>query len=314
MNLSALKNGDTDYVLTPLQMKIALYPFSLNFEANRACFPFIHEGKPVVSIGKNPAPSCILSHRTAGDMVFRMPNKNREHFFNSIGIPAEKVYSLYQIHSHDVFILGDSEPDHLRCKGSGEGSSLDIVNPLPLPEVFAQKGDGMVSFTPSVFLAITAADCLPIFLLDTEKGYFSVLHSGWKGTGIVLKAIEIMQNADSRPEAITAVLGPCIQSCCYKVDEERAKYFETEFGPASSNNNIAEYPLGDVIRQENADWFINLQAANARLLAAAGIRHIAYCTDCTYTDTRLGSYRREGAESFTRMIAMAGTQSALCRH
>jgi len=197
----------------------------------------------------------------------------REEFFHSLGIPPEKVYSLMQVHSHDVFTLNDD-------------------GHLPSPAAFARQGDGMVSFSADIVLAVTVADCLPVFLLDTENGCWSVLHSGWKGTGIVLKALEIMRRAGTRPEAVAAVLGPCIQSCCYRVDEERAKHFEAEFGP--------------VARRDDSGLYIDLQAANIRLLASAGVRHIAHCTDCTFTDERLGSFRREGPQSYTRMIAMAG--------
>ena len=258
-----------------------LVPFTLNFNGNCARFPFIFEESPVAC-----APSCLISARTAGDMVFSFPeqNKNRDHFFRSRGIPPEKVYSLVQVHSRDVFTVDELEP---------------AAEP--------REGDGMISFSPDVFCAVTVADCLPVFLLDTEKGFFAVLHSGWKGTGITAKALEIMQRAGTRPEAVAAVLGPCIQSCCYRVDEERAKQFEEEFGssfPFIQDNT--GYPLGKVIRQDSAGWYIALQAANARILAAAGVRNITYCTDCTFTDTRFGSFRREGALSFTKMITLAG--------
>jgi YfiH family protein len=168
---------------------------------------------------------------------------------------------------------------------------------------FVQEGDGMVSFSPDAILAVTVADCLPVFLLDIQNGFLAVLHSGWKGTGIVLNALKILQEAGSSPLAIAAVLGPCIQSCCYRVDEERAKQFDAEFG------GTIEGPLGPVTRCDKTGWYIGLQAANARLLTAAGVRHIAYCTDCTFTNTQLGSFRREGhlgLTPFTRMLALAG--------
>jgi copper oxidase (laccase) domain-containing protein len=36
------------------------------------------------------------------------------------------------------------------------------------------------------------------------------------------------------------------------------------------------------------------------------VKHIAVCENCTFTDERLGSYRREGPDAYTRMIAAAG--------
>jgi YfiH family protein len=281
------------------KMNTVFYPFTLNFDGSCARFSFIFEGRPVEVInggvgGNNSVPSCLISNRAAGDMAFQgVHSPIREDFFRSQKIPPEKVYSLIQIHSHDVFTLGNPE---------------EVTAPLPAPAVFARQGDGMVSFSPNAVLAVTVADCLPVFLLDTEKGYWAVLHSGWKGTGIVLNALKIMQDAGTAAAAVAAVLGPCIQSCCYSVNEERAMSFEAQFGAplAHAAASGSGYPLGPVSRQDKSLWYINLQAANARLLAAAGVQHISYCTDCTFSDTRLGSFRREGGQSFTRMIAMTG--------
>jgi len=290
----------------------ALYPFTLSFDGLCARFPFIFDGKPVAMTGANSdhrAPSCLISHRAAGDMAFRgVHGPVREAFFHSLNIPPERVYSLMQVHSHDVFTVGRPENSHFilgphtKAQRHKEKTIGFTNHASPFPSSFvspcssceALTGDGMVSFTPGIFLAVTVADCLPVFLLDTENGYWSVLHSGWKGTGIVLKALEIMKKTGTRPEALAAVLGPCIQSCCYRVDEERAKCFEAEFGSTEGVQKVPD------------TFFIDLQAANVRLLAGAGVRHIAHCTDCTFTDERLGSFRREGPESYTRMIAMAG--------
>jgi YfiH family protein len=220
--------------------------------------------------------------------VFNSPA--REHLFRSLGIQPKQVYSLRQIHSREVYAIGSP---------AGEKP--------PPPEAFVREGDGMVSFCREAFPAVTVADCLPVFLLDTVNGYFAALHSGWKGTGIVLKAVDMMKAAGSDPAVIAAVLGPCIQGCCYRVDEERAAAFEAEFGEASALAPPGTpYPLGPLSIRREGGVFLSLQAANARLLAAAGIKHIAYCEDCTYTDERLGSYRREGAQGYTRMAALAG--------
>jgi YfiH family protein len=167
----------------------------------------------------------------------------------------------------------------------------------------------MVSRDRAAYLSVTVADCLPVFLYDTEGGGFGLVHSGWRGTGIVLAALRLMtERWNARPEAVAAVLGPCIQGCCYRVDEERARAFEDEFGGPGG-----VYPLGPVVRREGADPYLDLPAANARLLAGAGVRNIAVCEDCTYTDERLGSFRREGAgknpkdpSAYTRMAAVLG--------
>jgi copper oxidase (laccase) domain-containing protein len=140
-----------------------------------------------------------------------------------------------------------------------------------------------------------------VFLYDTETGAYALLHSGWKGTGIVLNALSMMTRLwGTRPAGLAALLGPCIRPCCYRVDEGRAALFEAEFGGSSG-----AYPLGPVVRRSAEGPALDLQAANARLLSGAGVRNLSYCVDCTFTDPRLGSFRREGP-AYTRMLALLG--------
>jgi YfiH family protein len=269
-----------------MQNNVSVYPFRLEFDGKAARFPFIFKGGPIAGL------SCVLSARSAGNIEF-LPrpgvpprlNPRREAFFRSQGIDPERVYSLFQVHSRDVYSIGNPA-----SAGAPERLS---------PAAFARQGDGMVSFCRDVFLALTVADCLPVFLFDTENFFFAALHSGWRGTGIVLRALSVMTQAGTRPEAVAAVLGPCIQGCCYKVDEQRAQDFEKEFGGSAG-------PLGNVVLRRNDGPYISLQAANARLLAGAGVKHLAVCENCTYTDERLGSFRREGPGTYTRMTAATG--------
>lgn len=234
-----------------------LYPFSLAFNGNAAFFPFMFDGVPVEGF------SCILSSRAAGDMGIR-ETERRNVFLQALGIDPLLVRACTQTHSRKVLVADE--------RG--------------LPEA-----DGLIS--AGVYLSVTVADCLPVYLLDTETATFALVHSGWKGTGIVLDALALMK---ARPETVTAVLGPCICVDCYHVDEDRRRQFEDAFGGSGG-----AYPLGPLVKG-NA---LNLQAANARLLANAGVRNIAVCDNCTFTDERLGSFRREGAH-FTRMLALAG--------
>jgi copper oxidase (laccase) domain-containing protein len=145
------------------------------------------------------------------------------------------------------------------------------------------------------------ADCLPVYLYDTGSGAFGLLHSGWRGTGIVRRALDLMgERWGTRTEEIAAVLGPCIRGCCYRVDRGRARDFEGEFGGSGG-----PYPLGPVSREEAGEFFIDLPAANARILARAGVRQLAVCQDCTFTALDLGSFRREGP-GYTRMAGLIG--------
>jgi YfiH family protein len=261
-------------------MNINISFFSLDFSDKDtvfARFPFVYDG---AELG---GPVCAVSSRLAGDMG-RIPgqdNPARERFFRALGLDPDLVFSVAQVHSRTV-------------------TAVDRLSANPGPEA-----DGLVSGDSALSLAVTVADCLPVFLYDTAGGAFALVHSGWRGTGIALEALRLMrEHWQTRPEAVAAVLGPCIQGCCYRVDEARARTFETEFG-----GSAGVFPLGPVVIERaglpgGPGFFLNLQAANARLLANAGVRNIAVCRDCTFTDERLGSFRRQGPASYTRMLAV----------
>ncbi|MDR0710494.1 MAG: polyphenol oxidase family protein [Spirochaetaceae bacterium] len=260
--------------------------FSLDFPDEDpvfARFPFVYEGAEL------SCPVCAVSSRFAGDMG-RVPgqdNPAREKFFRALGLDPALVFSVTQVHSRTV-------------------TAVDRQSAKAGPEA-----DGLVSGDRALSLAVTVADCLPVFLYDAGGGddagggAFALVHSGWRGTGIVLEALRLMrERRHTRPEAVAAVLGPCIQGCCYRVDEARARAFEAEFGGSGG-----AFPLGPVTIERaglpgGPGFFLNLQAANAWLLANAGVRNIAVCRDCTFTDERLGSFRRQGPASYTRMLAV----------
>lgn len=260
-----------------------IYPFSLNFDRQLpvAFFPFLVSGKPV------PGPICMLSSLEAGDMKFTpgLENPNRSRFFaslaNRFSLESPLVYSVKQVHSRDVILVNEETP----LQGA--------------------QADGLLTALPGRWLSVTVADCLPIFLRDREGLHRALLHSGWKGTGIVLRALSIFTEQWHIPSReILAVLGPCIRSECYRVDEERARLFEDEFG-----GNDGPYPLGSVVKigasqSGDPEYYLDLQAANARLLAKSGIEHVALCQDCTGCNPRLGSYRRQGPSPFTSMVAL----------
>lgn len=243
-------------------MSVNLYPFYLSFSGNHTAFlPMFFNNEPVKEI------SCSISHYDAGDMGIR-EYERRRNFIKSINIDPEKLFACSQTHSRKIVVI----------------DKLSSFSDLP-------EADGLVTALSSVCLSVTVADCLPVYLFDTKSKIFGVVHSGWKGTGIVCDALKLMN-----PESVCAVLGPCICKDCYAVDEERIRWFEANFGGSGG-----EYPLGYVIKKNCLD----LHAANARLLANMGVKNIACCQNCTFTDKNLGSFRREGKQ-FTRMIALIG--------
>ena len=85
----------------------------------------------------------------------------------------------------------------------------------------ADDADGHLAPLPGTALAVTIADCVPVFIAH-RSGMAALLHSGWRGTaaGITQSAIEIL--AAERCPAAELVLhcGPAICGDCYEVSPD----------------------------------------------------------------------------------------------
>ena len=226
-------------------------------------FPFIKDGKPLEG-----APLCCLSLKAAGSMRFRWnePNETRENFFKSLGIDYDSVVAPELIHSKTVFCV-------------------DNADELAVFRALNSEGDAVLSANPAYVPAVTVADCVPIYLYDSKNRIAGMVHSGWKGTGIVKEAVERMVNFyKSEPSEICAVIGPHIKDCCYTVDAERADYFREKFS-------------ADCVTEADGAFMLSLEKANLKLLLDSGVRSesIAVAAECTSCTKELGSHRRETA-------------------
>jgi YfiH family protein len=189
----------------------------------------------------------------------------------------------------------------------------------------ALAGDGLVTSTPGILLAVLTADCLPIIVADPENHAVGVFHAGWRGTvkRIVEKGVgEMRRYFGSRPSDLKAVVGPGIRNCCYQVGPEVRDAFESQFSYASrlfrhtkETDEIHEkYPLLFLTSRAPGhselpqQIFLDLAEANRRQLLDAGvlkknIAEIALCTACR-TDLLFSHRAEHGATG--RMMAVAG--------
>jgi polyphenol oxidase len=196
---------------------------------------------------------------------------------------------------------------------------LDSVPPESLP------GDGMITATPGLLLAVQAADCLPVILVDTRRRAVGVFHAGWRGTmqRIVEKGVgEMFRGFGSRPRDLKAAIGPGIRGCCYQVGDEVRTKFESQFSYTAQL--FREVKESDPVREKYPLLFLTARApghgelppkilldlgeANRQQLLAAGVpgKNIdvsPLCTSCH--PERLFSYRAERGKT-GRMMAVAG--------
>ena len=81
--------------------------------------------------------------------------------------------------------------------------------------------DGHLSATPGTAMAVTIADCVPIFLAH-PSGVGAILHSGWKGTaaGLVRRGLERFAERGLELSDVHVHLGPAICGSCYEVGSD----------------------------------------------------------------------------------------------
>ncbi len=214
-------------------------------------------------------PGAFLTKSSSGDMGRNsLPaNKNRLEIMNLLGI--KDLVTLNQNHTRIVFT-------------ADEIAGLTNVT-----------GDGLITAGRET-LAVTVADCLPIFLFDGVKKVYGIVHSGWKGTGIAVNALRKMgKEYGSRASDISVIIGPSIGKCCYEVDRERAENFASEWG-------------SDSVVHNGSHFFLDLQKANLTALTAEGIKTIEIADACTCCGSGFYSYRRDGAKEFSLMLALIG--------
>ena len=233
--------------------------------------------------------------------------RNRELFLKALGVADGRkswpLITLRQIHSDLVFPV-DGKPGH------------------PL------AGDGLITQTPGLLLAVQAADCLPVILVDQKTRAVGVFHAGWRGTvkRIVEKGIgEMRRYFGTSPRNLLAAIGPGVQGCCYKVGEEVRQKFETQFGYAAelfrevkeSDPVREKYPLLFLTARAPGhselpvNIFLDLVKANRRQLIDAGVpaKNIEASSPCTACHTDLFfSHRRENGVT-GRLMAVAGIRS-----
>ncbi len=136
-------------------------------------------------------------------------------------------------------------------------SGLNLVEPC----------DGHTTADVGLLLAVTIADCVPVFLAHPRARTVGMLHAGWRGTaaGVLERGLAEMSAAASSGD-ILVHLGPAICGACYEVGPE---VFEALGEPHPARAT----PL-------------DLRGALVRRAVAVGVdpAHItvsAHCTRCT---------------------------------
>jgi len=195
--------------------------------------------------------------------------RNREIFFNAIKINQNEIALPRQIHS-------------------------DIVKVADEPGIYPDC-DALITNKKFVYLGISVADCVPIFLYDPKKHAVGAIHSGWQGSSkkILNKALKAMTDIyGCNPKDIFAYIGYSAGGCCYEVGKDVASFFDKSF----------------IQQKSEVKYLLDLKKFNHTLLTAYEVPEnqievSEFCTICN--PNFLHSYRRDGLKS-GRMLGVIG--------
>jgi polyphenol oxidase len=195
--------------------------------------------------------------------------ENRRRVAAAFGVAPARLARLDQVHGAAVHV-------------AGEGA-------------VGSDGDAWVSDDPAWLLVVSAADCLPVLLVDRRRGAVAAAHAGWRGAaaGIARATVDALaRHYGSDPADLQAWLGPSIQGPCYQVGPEVvAAVLADPSVPAE-----AAWPDP----HSAGRWRLDVPAAVRAQLEAVGVpaERISASATCTHcASDRCFSHRRDAGRT-----------------
>lgn len=196
--------------------------------------------------------------------------ENRDRFFKRQGINPARVVSGGLIHGIHTAVVEE--------KDAGE---------------YLVNTDSLITKTQNIFLAITVADCPPVFFFDPVTLSVGIAHAGWRGmVGGILENVvhQLERSFGAQATDLHAIIGPHIQACHFEVGSDVA----AQFGK-------------DHIEQRDGCLFVNIGAEAKQRLQKVGVRNVLIDQTCTFDAAEhLFSARHDKVQPLQGMVAFIG--------
>lgn len=212
-----------------------------------------------VSDGLYASLNCGLGSHDGRERVL----ENRGRVADRLGIGAERLVNLYQVHS---------------------ATCLKVIEPWAPGE--APKADAMATTQTGLALAVASADCAPVLFADAAAAVVGAAHAGWRGavSGVLEATVTAMIELGAEPTRIVAAIGPTISGAVYEVGPD----FVEEARRADMATERFLKPSGKA-----GHMLFDLPAYAADRLLRAGIGGVEDLGICTYSNEEDHfSYRR----------------------
>lgn len=189
-----------------------------------------------------------------------------------LGLDFERLTAAEQIHSHHVLRV---RPEDVGAGRTGRDDAVRFV-------------DGLICDLPGVPLLQLSADCPLLLVFDPQRRALGTAHASWRGT--VARIAETLVSAMTRefgcrPAELRAGLCPCAGPDRYEIGEEVVRIARSLLPHADR-----------FLPSRGEKHCFDLRTANVDQLLRAGLApdHIEVAAECTISDTRFFSHRRDG--------------------
>jgi hypothetical protein len=149
--------------------------------------------------------------------------------------------------------------------------------------------DGHATDRPGCLVAVTVADCIPVYIADPVRRQVCLLHAGWKGiaAGILAAGLAEMEAQGSSVDNLLIHCGIGICGRCYQVGSE-------------------VFVACGLAPPEDGKGWLDLREVLIRQARQAGVSHLSVSPFCSAHDAdRFFSHRASGGAD-GRMVAYLG--------
>ena len=204
----------------------------------------------------------------------KFKNDRYPDFLKELGIENSRLAHLEQVHD----------------------TSLVIVSPETIPQG-KRHGDGMLTATPGIALGIRTADCVPLFVWDSERRVAGIVQAGWRGIyyGIVTKIVKAFRmNFRTNPKHLKALIGPSIRKCCYEVGSEFGDFFPELFAAYGESDEEGKGKM-DLIEAV-------IRELESEGVARSQVMDTGICTSCRSVDFFSNRHDKDASERILSVI------------
>jgi len=149
--------------------------------------------------------------------------------------------------------------------------------------------DGHVTARPGILLAVTVADCVPVYLVEPASGTLALLHAGWRGIAAGVLEAGVAAVAEASAVSVDRIVMHCGVSICGSCYEVGPEVF------AAVTGQPAAAPAGIDLRRELTE--------RAERLGVGRVTRSELCT--SHTEGAFSSHRASGGHA-GRMVAYLG--------